>query len=37
MTESPKIEEDIENPPAYDPNQQEIGYNGEVFTMGGNI
>ena len=37
MSESPKIEPNIENPPAEDPTQQEVTYNGEIFTMGGNI
>lgn len=37
MVESPKIEPNIENPPAEDPNQQEVGMGGEIFTMGGNI
>ena len=37
MSESPKIEPNIENPPAEDPTQQEVTYNGEIFTMGDNI
>lgn len=37
MSESPKIEPNIENPPAEDPTQQEVTYNGEIFTMGENI
>lgn len=36
-SESPKIEPNIENPPAEDPTQQEVTYNGEIFTMGENI
>ena len=37
VTEPPKIEPNIENPPAEDPTQQEVTYNGEIFTMGDNI
>jgi len=37
IVESPKIEPNIENPPAEDPNQQEVGMGGEIFTMGGNV
>lgn len=35
--ESQKIEPNIENPPAEDPTQQEVGMGGEIFTMGGDI
>ena len=37
VTDPPKIEPNIENPPTEDPTQQEVTYNGEIFTMGDNI
>jgi hypothetical protein len=34
---TPNINPEIETSPVEDPAQSQVGYNGEIFTMGGNI